>query len=106
MEEREEGKCVDGDGAPPDELRARSPEGRPDCQTDEVDSEYGVAYFTPNVELVCDDGDGRGRCGRGECTIRRQSSSVRPGRSHGAAVHVHGHGYERAYSSEPRLVPE
>ncbi len=71
MEESAKGECVDGDGAPPDELRAGSPEGGPDCVADEEDGQYEVAYFPPDVELVCNDGDCRGRCGRGERTIRR-----------------------------------
>lgn len=81
MEHRAEGECVDGNGAAPDELRAGSPEGRPDCEADEEDCEYEVAYFSPNMELVRDDGDGRGRCGRGECAIRGQSPSAK-GRMH------------------------
>ena len=71
MEQRAEGECVDGDGAPPDEFRARSPEGRPDCEADEEEGEYEVTNFPTNVELVCYGGNGRGRCGRGECTIWR-----------------------------------
>jgi hypothetical protein len=62
MEQRAEGKCVNGDGAPPDELRARSPERRTDCEADEEDGKYEVSNFPTNVELVCDGGDGRGRC--------------------------------------------
>jgi hypothetical protein len=69
MEQSAEGECIDRDGAPSDELRARSPEGRPDCEADEEDGEYEVTDFPTSVELVCDCGNGRRRCGRGECTI-------------------------------------
>ena len=86
MEHRAEGECVDGDGPSPDELRAGSPEGRPDCEADEEDGEYKVAYFSPNMELVHNNGDRRGRCGRGEGTIRDQNPSVNGGMHGGCGV--------------------
>lgn len=90
MEECEEGKCVDGYGAPPDELGARCPEGGPKCEAEEEDGEYEIPYFLSNPKLLCDGGDRRRGCGTGESTIRRQSLLVMLDGSHGAEGHVHG----------------
>ena len=85
MEQRTEGECVDGDGAPPDEFRSGSPEGRPDCEADEEDGEYEVANFSTSVELLCDSGNRRRRCGRGKCAVMgaKLVSQSAPGLSEG-----------------------